>query len=79
MRTLVLACIATLALAAALPAVEARGDACVGLKNLDCPGAVCVDADGDGRYVGTECASADRCEFQSDCCAATGFWCPETD
>ena len=78
MRRLVLACTAILALAAALPAAEAREDACVALTNASCPGVVCVDADGNRAFTHDECAP-DGCTFQSDCCPSAtgpGFWCP---
>jgi hypothetical protein len=70
----------TLALVSLAPGAAAMVKTCSSLKDLGCPGLYCADSNGDGTFDRwTECKGViDRCEFQSDCCAATsGFWCPE--
>lgn len=61
-----------------VPAADARADTCVGTSSA-CPGIVCQDANGDRKFTTNECVTVDRCEYQSDCCSTTSFWCPETE
>ncbi len=54
--------LAGLMLATALVAFAPTADASNG----------CIDVKG-----GAQVCLPDRCAYQSDCCDATGFWCPE--
>lgn len=65
------------ALISLAPFAEARADACVGPDA--CPGVACYDANGDRKFSNNECVVIDTCQFRSDCCPPTSFWCPETE
>lgn len=70
----------TIALASFAPTAAAMVKTCSSATDASCPGLYCADGNGDGRFdAWSECKGVlDRCQLQSDCCAATsGFWCPE--
>jgi hypothetical protein len=67
------------ALASLAPTTAGMAKACTSATSPSCPGALCIDDNGDGRWTSDECTyHTDPCHFQSDCCSYTGgFWCPE--
>lgn len=80
-QTLLLSLALLTATLALLPAADAAQQACLATSK-DCGGLVCVSKDSDQDWSSDECVSKrdlDRCQYQSDCCASSSFWCPETD
>lgn len=80
--TLLLALALAAGTATLLPSAQAATQACTIVTSSGCGGWVCASRDTDGRWSDAECVSKsdlDRCQLQSDCCSATGFWCPEDD
>jgi len=65
-----------------LPAADAATQVCTSATSASCGGYVCTSKDSDPRWSDDECVNkrdVDRCQYQSDCCSTTGFWCPERE
>ena len=70
----------TLALVSLAPGAAAAVETCTLATDPSCPGVLCTDGNGDGRFdAWTECRLVlDPCWYQSDCCRYSGnLWCPE--
>lgn len=58
-----------LALVSIAPGADARREPC---EMVDCSASPCIET----PYADV---CTDRCTFQSDCCATSQVWCPETE
>lgn len=80
-RSLLFALALSLASVSILPGADAMTRVCTSATTGSaCGGYVCADQNGDGAWSDAECVSksdVDRCEFHTDCCDTTTFWCPD--
>lgn len=81
-KTLLLSLLLATAALAFVPSADAATTVCTSATSTSCGGYVCTSKDSDPSWSDDECVDkgdVDRCQFQSDCCSTTGFWCPERE